>query len=513
MAASNDLHRLIHSLTPSEKRYFRLNVQPYIRKTGNLYLQIFDAVLEQETYDQKALIEKLSRDRPIKRFSAEKNYLYQLLLKVMRNYTAERDVFRKIRGMILDVEFLFDKALYPESMKALEKASKLAREYDDLPSQVELLAWERKLLKRNPDQNKLQKLEELVSRKDQLMDQLATETHYADLYDHFFLVSQQDSLLRREEDLERIQSLLTDTELDQEEKAVSFKSKHLYFQVRSMLHLLKGEHEEARQYYGQLITHWENAPHQIAEDPGKYKTLLFNYLAYCQISDRFQEYPEMIKRIKGYPARSQREAMQDQYNLFNCELLYYLNSEDLEGGIDVIQRLEAWLVLHEPEVPKSKLLGFYYNSSLLLFLSGQFRMALKWVNRVLNFPFTQARRDSVQFARILHLIIHFELENFELIENLLRSARRYFQKSDRFFQFEDLFLRIMRKLIRQPSVEWESSFLEMRKGLNQLKARGSEWPGLKETEFWLESKLTRLPIFEIVEQDRGAQVKVPDKKP
>lgn len=494
MSASHDLHRLIHSLSPSEKRYFRLHAQTHSGKANSYYLQIFDIIQGQEVYNQDKVLEKLSKNRKVTRFSAEKKYLYLLILKSMRAYTAERDVFRKIRGMIQDVEFLFDKTLYPESYKILEKASKLAVEYDDLPSQVELLAWERRLLKRYPQKNKLGKLEALIRWKESLMRRLETENAYSDLYDRFFLLSQRETQLRHPEELERVKKLWKDSGLAKVEMADSFKSKHLYFQIITFYYRMQGLESQACDQYGHLVAHWDAHPQQVAEDPGKYKTLLSNYLAFCQLVDRFEEFPVIMEKIKGLPTRNKREEIQKQYDLFNCELLYFLNSGDLPKGIEVTQKLELWLVKHENEAPRSKLLGLNYNSSLLHFLSGEFRGALKWVNRVLNFPEVEERRDIIQVSRILQLIIHFELENFEIIENLIRSARRYYRKSDRFYEFEGLFLRTMRKLVRQFPEAHANSLQEFLKELQPIREKIPDWPGLNETLIWVESKLTNQPI-------------------
>lgn len=494
MRANDELHKLIHSLTPSEKRYFRLNVLPFSRKAGNLYLRIFDVMLEQGEYDQEAMLEILSKDRPVTRYSAEKKYLYQLILKVMRSYVAENDVYRRIKGMIQDIEYLFDKALYSDCMKLLQKAGKLAEEYDDLPSQLMLLSIERRLVKRLPDKVSPEVLESLFRRNEDLLLGLQTQSRYADFYDRLFLITQRENQLRGKEEAAELKEMIVKSGLDQVPDALSFQSRHLHHQVYTFYYQLNGEPEKALAEYGKLVAHWEAYPLRISENPGKFKAILSNYLGYCQLNNDYSAFPKVIRKIRELPSRNKREEVQSDCSIYYYDLLYHLNVGDLATGMDITETVDAWLPEHVARVPSRTLLGFYHNGSLVYFLSGDFRQALNWVNRILNFPNTDIRKDSLQFARLLQMIIHFELGNLELIESLSRSARRYFKQQDRLYEFEGVFLRVLKKMTRQLPEEWQEGFLELKE---MLEAEDSDWPGNEEIRIWVESHLKKKPIAEL----------------
>jgi len=79
MKSSPELHQLIRSLSMNEKRHFRLLSQRHSLKGGNSYLDLFDAMLVQEEYDEKALKKNLDKAGKL-RFAAEKNYLNGLVV-------------------------------------------------------------------------------------------------------------------------------------------------------------------------------------------------------------------------------------------------------------------------------------------------------------------------------------------------------------------------------------------------------------------------------------------------
>ena len=67
MTPKLDLYDLIHSMTASEQNSFRKEINK--RKGRHLYLQVFEAILEQETYDEADLKEQFKGEKTLGFFS------------------------------------------------------------------------------------------------------------------------------------------------------------------------------------------------------------------------------------------------------------------------------------------------------------------------------------------------------------------------------------------------------------------------------------------------------------
>src|SRR5690606_14303454 len=89
-----------------------------------------------------------------------------------------------------------------------------------------------------------------------------------------------------------------------------------------------------------------------------------------------------------------------------------------------------------------------YNKAYTYFGAGNFKMALKCINEVLNDNEKMLRQDVYSFARIFNLVIHFELNNHEFLEYDMKSTARYLNKHEKDYEVEKLFMREMRSRAR-----------------------------------------------------------------
>ena len=71
MRNSDSLYRLIHSLTKSEKRQFKIYTS--LQAGNKMYIKLFDLIEKQMQYDEKELKSELK----IKAFPVAKIYLYE----------------------------------------------------------------------------------------------------------------------------------------------------------------------------------------------------------------------------------------------------------------------------------------------------------------------------------------------------------------------------------------------------------------------------------------------------
>ena len=81
MPAQDELFQLIKSLTPSEKRYFKVNASKNGDSKSN-YLQLFEAMdAQKDLYDEQHLKAKHSNKSFVKYLSAEKKHLREQIMK------------------------------------------------------------------------------------------------------------------------------------------------------------------------------------------------------------------------------------------------------------------------------------------------------------------------------------------------------------------------------------------------------------------------------------------------
>ena len=127
MKPSPELYDLIHSLTKSEKRFFKLHSA--LQSGEKNYLRLFDAIHAQSGgYDEAALKKQFAKETFIQHLPSEKNHLYKLILKALRSYHAESSVSGQLKQQVSNIEILYNKSLYEEASKVLVRAKRVAKE-------------------------------------------------------------------------------------------------------------------------------------------------------------------------------------------------------------------------------------------------------------------------------------------------------------------------------------------------------------------------------------------------
>ena len=81
-----------------------------------------------------------------------------------------------------------------------------------------------------------------------------------------------------------------------------------------------------------------------------------------------------------------------------------------------------------------------FNSVAAYMGVGNYRMALKHLNYFLNTADANLKQDIYCIGRVLNLLIHFELENHDLLEYILDSTQKYLKGKKRLFGFEKAIL-------------------------------------------------------------------------
>ena len=107
--------------------------------------------------------------------------------------------------MLEDVEFLYGKALYRQCEKVLKKAKQRAEKLEAFTEWLDLLGWERKLLKRFGTKNWEERLAEIIREKEDVLARTVEALQAHDLYDRIFLITSSNYHVRNADVLAEIQ--------------------------------------------------------------------------------------------------------------------------------------------------------------------------------------------------------------------------------------------------------------------------------------------------------------------
>ena len=452
MKPSTELFQLIKSLSKSEKRYFKLISSIQVGEKN--YIKLFNAIELQEYYDEKALKKQFSKETFIKHLPSEKNHLYSLILKSLRGFYADKSSTSILQEQIRNVELLYNKALYKECSKIIRKAKKTAYAYEKYYLLLDLIDWEKKLVEEEYLRGAFGKdLTKLVEEETEALERLRNLAEYQMLYSKINYVFRRGGYSRNDEEQAIVDEIANYHLIVGKNTALTTKAATACYYIKGLCASTERNFEETYINFMKVMTIMENNPLIMSELPKRYVKAVNNVIFYYMNRKDWDNCFKMIQKMNGLVNKKGFESLDVQLKLFtfpkNAELLVCMAKGDFDEAIDtVVPLILKGIKTYDGKINNEEVMLFYYNICITHFGVGDYKKALKYINLVLNNSETGLREDVYTFARLVNLIIHFELGNFELLEYTLKSTKRFVTKSMRDYKFETIFLKGFKNLLK-----------------------------------------------------------------
>lgn len=446
--SSSFLYDLIHTLTKSEKRYIKVQAG----SDENDYLQLFDALVAQKAFNEKKLIENNEGANFLKHLAVNKRYLYELLLKSLTHF-GEKTLDHKIFEKIAAANVLIEKGLFVPAFSELKKGQKIAEKYELFELQMALRSIEKRLLsrrtfKKQNDQNFHQIFEMEVNNLEQLQN--TNEYWYlAQQMTQFQILFQK---IQTEEQQQHIKQLTQSPKFQTESLATNFKSKIYFYQANATYQFMLGNVEQAYEINKRFLGLLEANPHFLKLYAERYIATLNNMLIDSLVIGKYDILQEGLNRLVMMLERPAFKSIKNiESRVFRQRYLLLINwslsQQDFAKAMEWIPEIEVGLEQFGKKIEKHHRITFYYLVAYLLFQNQRFAQALQWNNLILDNPKEDVVKEIFYFARILNLLIHYELGNHNLLDSLLLSTPKYLKARRTIYATEKALFRFLKKLL------------------------------------------------------------------
>ncbi len=452
-----DLYDLIHSLTKSEKRYFKLQSQRQGAE-GN-YLRIFDILEKQPVFDEKALREQFDEATFLNQLHVTKNYLREKILDSLRSFYSRMSRDATVKELLRNVEILFLKELFDQANDELQRAESLANEYELHTAQIEVSRWKRKL-EQTQYPNRFERFAEILKEQEKALDALQNNLECWQT-----ILRSSQKFMRRNVDFQREEGIGISQDF-----ALSLESKVLYFNTLYVESLRKGNQDQAEKALLDLIEILENRPARVKDDPASYLTTVNNLAGFYVFRQEGEKALELFRRTRvflgtiGLPD-SRRPVLKQLVRTLNIELEIYRHASDPAPFEPFFQDAESFVKKSASKMPGEYLISFQFQFAWICFLKKDFDGALSWINQSLNEGRKFSGQPVFRAVLILNLMIHCERRNLFVLRYFVESARRQFKKSGEIRSFEQELLHFFSKIGQAPTREFKPLYLELRNRL------------------------------------------------
>lgn len=501
MGYSKELYNLIKSLNKTEKRYFKLYVNNSSNKTTSNYLNLFTAIDKQDEYDEKYLRNNFKKKGYKGQFHVTKNYLYNLILDSLNSYHKLNSARAQTFNLIQSAEILYQKGLYNQSLKLVEKSKKNAIKYqlfETIPS-IHRVEYEIHMKQLNFDET---------------INSLKEESNYRKLYEYElkykFLLAEvyeiltKKGLARNDVDIKRLDEIVNDSIFKDKKSEELFMASYYRYTTLIFDSYLRRNMEKSNYWLKETINYFEKYPSHIQNNLDKYTALIHNYCV-ALLSIDIDGIPKLLTKFRSIPKNYKKYCSIETQGIIemralNIELTYYYQKNQFskinEFEETVISVLDKYSKTFDLRLKQT----ITYYTTLLFFYDEKYSKSLQWVNKLLDSAKNTVGDDLISMGKILNIIIHYELKNFELLEYLIINTDNRLKKKVGDYNFEELILTSLKAQVKaKGKKEMMNDFLLLKEKIRIME----EDPKIKNMfayfnlKCWIESKVQGIPLKEV----------------
>jgi hypothetical protein len=504
MKPSIELFKLINSMTKSEKRFFKLSSS--LQSGDKNYLKIFDFVEKQNSYNEEELKKHFVNERFIKHLPSEKNHLYRLILKSLRSFYSEHNASSILKQEIKNVEILYNKALFKECEKFVSRAKEIAKDYEKFYYWFELLSWEKKLLDEAYEAGEFSvNLDDIIEEERQVIDRLRNLAEYQIIYSKINLLFRIGGFARNKHEREEVEKIADYHLIKGKNTAISTRATTMCYYIKGLCAATNRNYDEAFIYFNKTRAILDKNL-KIKEDSAPRYLMTLSHLCRCHIENLdFNLASDLIAEIRTLNTLKGFSSMDIEVKIFtnsyNLEIKLAQIQGDFEKAVNIIPIIEEKNAKYGEMINKEQVVLFNYNKAYSYFAVDEHKKALSYLNHVLNDNEQNLRQDIYGFARVFNLILHYELENYDFMEYIIKSANRYLNKQERTLELETSLIKHLRKLSKTTDLEAKNGlYKEFKKELIVLLKDENESVILEYFDIlaWVDVKLNNISFSKAV---------------
>lgn len=457
---TDSLFLLIHSLSPSEKRYFKLFAQRQVQNKNTNYAKLFDAINNMGQYDEVLLLKKFRNETFIKQLGVAKNYLFTMILNCLQQYYEENFIEWKIRNMFLQCKVLASKGQDEEAAKLIGKTKELAWQYELYYVIGDLLILEKYLFGNfRIGEPTIESYMSIDKEEAQAFEISKTHQEIGNVWHYLTLLELEIGILPKNIIKQRA-AIYVNAMYMKQEPPISYNAKYRYYATWSLYYNLINEQEKNYECCkkGVLIREEQMQKQPLLNlDP---LAPYYNFLLSCEKANKWEEFEVNLDKIFNYPAPTIEVNIRRMHNYCWCALMYNLHQQQYTKAYEIVTIYHQFFI--EKEVVFRKDFKIYIEAccGLVCLFLGKYKEAMKWWQPFLNKPIPQVELRSQASIRLYILMLHYEEKNSEIIEYVCKQSKKYLEQISLYHNPEKLFLQGIENAALTTSISKQKEILQ-----------------------------------------------------
>ncbi|SHL73889.1 hypothetical protein SAMN05444360_10421 [Chryseobacterium carnipullorum] len=495
---------LIKSLTTSEKRQFKLYVNRLGINVDAKFLLLFSELDKMKEYDEYPIIEKKISTK--QQLSNLKAHLYKQILVSLRMNPSHQNYRIQLREQLDFANILYQKGLYKQALKILDKTKQSALELDEKSIASEIIDLEKVIESQFITRS-------IKGRADELIEQsteISRQNHYATELSNLSLKLYSEMLthgyVKNDADREKVLELFNDQIQKIKLEKLNFTEKLWYFKAHVWKNQLLQDYKYTLKYAHQWVDLFHKKPEMIFSHPVWYikgNTYLLKILFLYGNIDILEEHFENFNTTVNAENFAQNENLQALIFLthYNTLMNIHFVKGEFFTGTKLIPEIELKMDRLRERIDEHHFMILYLKMSAMLFGSKNFDKSIEYAMKVVECK-GNVQEDLLFHTRILILMAKYESGNDEDYDEFINSTLKFAKKMKKpeAFHFESIqFFKNINSLVLSNQQESFEVFDKVLDGFskNEYYRRSLLYIDI---HGWVQSKVRNVDVIEIIKQ-------------
>jgi hypothetical protein len=401
---------------------------------------------------------------------------------------------------------LYNKGLYLQSLKILERLKELALSYNQDGFIVQIISLEKKIETLHITRSMQNRADRLSSEAIEIHEKRRIITRLSNLALQLYSWYIKNGHVRNERDEEGIKTFFKEHMPEEAHLQSGFYERLYLYQSYCWYAFIRQDFLMYYRYTQKWTDLFEEHDQMKQIETGHYIKGIHNLLNAHFDLRNFLRFDETLKKFEAF---SQSNIVQQNDNN-RIQTFVYLNTAKLNRhfmfgtfsqGIRLIPSIEEGLEENAIYLDRHRILVFYYKFASLYFGNQDYSSCIDYVQKIINWT-VDLRNDLQCYARLLHLLSHYEMGNFELMEPLTKSVYRFMSKMENLTIIEEEMFKFLRNSFHLSARALQPEFQKLLNKIKQFEKNRYQTRSFAYLDIisWLESKVNDKPLAEVIQE-------------
>lgn len=505
------MHTLIKALSKSEKRQFKLYVNRLGVNSDAKFMALFNHLDKEANYDE----EKIIKSGIVKKqqLSNLKAHLYRQILVSLRLSPSHQNIRLQLREQLDFAVILYQKGLYIQSLRLLEKAKLLARVNEQKFIALEIVEFEKVIESQYITRSMSGRADELVSEAKELSRLNTVAGELSNLSLQLYGIMLKSGYAKNDAEMQQIseyfKAQISAIQFDQ----IGFREKLWLFKANLWHSFLTQNFLASYKYATRWVQLFYHTPKMIAQNPVWYlkgNHYLLESLFLMRYSSKFKSALKLLETNvgdKSFPQNANNEALSFLYVYINKLNLHFLDGSFAEGRY-LVAEIEQRIDRHRNRLDEHHILLFYYKIACLYFGMSDYSECIIYLERIIKNRHLSMREDLMCFARVLNLLARYEAGLDENFDRYLKGTYKFLLEMNELHEVQREMIRFLRQLnlgnVLPHALKNEFQNLHTRLKVYENHPYEKRAFLYLDMISWLESKIENRPVGEIITEKAKA---------